>query len=223
VLAFMSPVMGRTLGGYRRTGRRRRAHPTRRSPARATRPPRAQRGGMWFRQWKTVMRYWPPGTVSNTYPSSARAGKAPRGPWCPEIVGAIAPVIDAFERLSVGYSVVGSVASSAHGIARATLDADLVADLGAEHVDPLVDALIDDYYIDRDAAAEAIRRRAMFNVVHLETMLKVDIYLLTGRPFDRESFRRRIFAALEDADDARQYAIDTPEDTVLHKLEWCRA
>ncbi len=141
----------------------------------------------------------------------------------PEIVAAISPVIDAFERLSVSYSVVGSVASSAHGIARATLDADLVADLRAEHVDPLVDALIDDYYIDRDAAADAVRGRAMFNVVHLETMLKVDIYVLTGRPFDRESFRRRVFAALDDADDPRHYAVDTPEDTVLHKLEWYRA
>jgi hypothetical protein len=43
----------------------------------------------------------------------------------PDIVAAISPVIDALERLSVSYSVVGSVASSAHGIARATLDADV--------------------------------------------------------------------------------------------------
>jgi hypothetical protein len=141
----------------------------------------------------------------------------------PEIVAAISPVIAAFETLSVSYSVVGSVASSAHGIARSTLDADVVADLRPEHVDPLVDALIDDYYIDRDAAAAAVRHKSMFNVVHLETMLKVDIYVLTGRPFDRESFGRRAPAALDDAEDAREYMVDTPEDTILHKLEWYRA
>lgn len=141
----------------------------------------------------------------------------------PDIVAAITPVVDAFGRLSVKYAVVGSVASSAHGIARATLDADLVADLKAEHVEPLVVALIDDYYIDRDAAADAVRRRAMFNVVHLQTMLKVDIYVLTDRPFDRESFQRRLVVPLEDVDDAREYSVDTPEDTVLHKLEWYRA
>jgi hypothetical protein len=141
----------------------------------------------------------------------------------PEIVAAISPVIDAFERLSVRYSIVGSVASSAHGIARATLDADLVADLDAERVDPLVDALTDDYYIDRDAAADAVRRVAMFKVVQLETMLKVDIYVLTGRPFDGESFRRRVLVALEGTDHAREYSVDTAEDTVLHKLEWYRA
>jgi hypothetical protein len=141
----------------------------------------------------------------------------------PDIVAAISPVVDAFEQLAVSYSVVGSVASSAHGVARATLDAVLVADLKSEHVDALVDALIDDYYIDRDAASDAVRRRAMFNVVHLQTMLKVAIYVLTDRPFDRESFRRRVEAPLEDSDGARQYAVDTPEDTVLHKLEWYRA
>jgi hypothetical protein len=95
--------------------------------------------------------------------------------------------------------------------------------LKTEHVDALVDALIDDYYVDRDAAMDAVRRRAMFNLVHLQTMLKVDVYVLTGRPFDRESFRRRQEAPLEDAEGARRYAVDTPEDTVLHKLEWYRA
>jgi hypothetical protein len=141
----------------------------------------------------------------------------------PDIVAALSPIVDMFDQLLVSYSVVGSVASSAHGIARATLDADLVADLKMEHVDTLVGALIDDYYIDRDAVEDAVRRRAMFNVVHLHTMLKVDVYILTGRPFDRESFRRRLEAPLEDTEGARQYAVDTPEDTVLHKLEWYRA
>ena len=119
--------------------------------------------------------------------------------------------------------MVGSVASSAHGIARATLDADLVADLRGSHVEPLVSTLIDAYYIDRDAVLDAVRRRAMFNVVHLATMLKVDIYVLTARALDQESFRRRGTAKLEPVADARAFSLDTPEDTVLHKLEWFRA
>jgi hypothetical protein len=141
----------------------------------------------------------------------------------PDILSALIPIIDAFESLSVPCSLAGSVASSAHGIARATLDVDIVADLRAHHVEPRVAALACDYYVDRDAAADAVRRRAMFNVVHLATMLKVDIYLLGARPFDRESFGRRGRIALEDREGARQYALDTPEDTVLHKLEGYRA
>jgi hypothetical protein len=140
----------------------------------------------------------------------------------PDLLAALTPVADALDRLAVGYCVVGSVASSAHGIARASIDADIVADLEPEHVDPLVAALEADYYIDRDAVADAIRRRSMFNVVHLETMLKVDVYVLTARQFDRESFARRSAGAL-DPTAGRRYAVASAEDTVLHKLEWYRA
>jgi hypothetical protein len=141
----------------------------------------------------------------------------------PDIVAAIRPIVDLFDRIGVAYSVVGSVASSAHGIARATLDVDLVADLPGRLVHEVVSALHDAYYIDRDMAADAVQRKAMFNVVHLATMLKVDIYVLTDRPFDRESFRRRRALALEEEPSARSYQVDTPEDTVIHKLEWFRA
>jgi hypothetical protein len=140
----------------------------------------------------------------------------------PDLLAALTPVADVLDRLSVPYCVVGSVASSAHGIARASIDADVVADLEPQHIDALVDALVDGYYIDRDAVADAIGRRSMFNVVHLETMLKVDIYVLTARPFDRESFARRSAGALDPAA-GRSYSVASAEDTVLHKLEWHRA
>ncbi len=54
-------------------------------------------------------------------------------------------------------------------------------------------------------------------------MMKVDIYVLSERSFDRESFRRRRSAQLEDRPEAAPYAIETSEDTILHKLEWYRA
>jgi hypothetical protein len=141
----------------------------------------------------------------------------------PDIVAAMAPIIDALSRIGVAYSVVGSVASSAHGVARATLDVDIVADLRAEHVEPLVAAISGEYYVDRDAARDAVASRGLFNVVHLATMLKVDVYVLPRRSFDRQSFERRREAPLEDCAGARSYSVETPEDTLLHKLEWYRA
>lgn len=141
----------------------------------------------------------------------------------PDIADALAPVVAVFERLGVPYAVVGSVASSAHGVARATLDVDLVADLRIEQVDPFVAEISDAYYVDLDAAREAVRRRGLFNTVHLATMLKVDIYVLPERSFDRESFRRRRTLRLEDSRGAASYSVETPEDTILHKLEWYRA
>lgn len=141
----------------------------------------------------------------------------------PDLLAAVTPVVDALDALGVAYSIVGSVASSAHGIARSTLDADVVADLHASQVAALVARLERDYYVDLDAANDAVRRRGMFNVIHLATMVKVDIYILTQRDFDRTSFERRTPRALPDEPDARTFQVDTPEDTVLHKLEWYRA
>ncbi len=47
-------------------------------------------------------------------------------------------VTSCLDELAVSYVVVGSVASSVHGILRSTADADVVAALRLEHVEPLV-------------------------------------------------------------------------------------
>ena len=140
----------------------------------------------------------------------------------PDLIAALVPVVEALEALGVEYSVVGSVASSTHGVARSTVDADIVADLAGLHVDALVARLEEAYYVDRDVAADAVRRRSMFNVIHLATMLKVDVYVLSGRAFDRSSFARRAAGRLTDEPGARSFVVDTPEDTILHQLEWYR-
>jgi hypothetical protein len=54
--------------------------------------------------------------------------------------------------------VCGSIASSAHGIARASIDADLVADLRPAHVAPLVVALGDAYYVSEERVRDAVLR-----------------------------------------------------------------
>lgn len=59
----------------------------------------------------------------------------------PNILTAVAPVIEALERAGVAYFIGGSVASSVYGMPRSTMDVDLVADLRSEHVRPLVEQL----------------------------------------------------------------------------------
>ena len=137
-----------------------------------------------------------------------------------DILGAVRPVVDALDRLGVRHHVGGSVASSALGIARSTLDVDLVADLRSDHVDDLVLALERDYYIDGDMIRDAIRRRSCFNVIHLATMLKVDIFVLGQRPYDLIAFSRAAPVTLEEDPDARSYLLASAEDTILNKLEW---
>jgi hypothetical protein len=96
-------------------------------------------------------------------------------------------VTDALETLGVPYVIGGSLASAVHGVVRATMDADLVADLRPEHTEPLARALGDAFYVDVEAIRDAIHRRSSFNVIHLETMFKVDIFV-PRRPFPHQGY-----------------------------------
>ncbi len=98
-----------------------------------------------------------------------------------DVLIAVLPVIDTLERLGVPYYVGGSLASSAHGVVRATADADLVADLQPRHVAGLVDALQANYYIHAGAIHEAISRSSCFNLIHLATYFKVDVFVFKVR------------------------------------------
>jgi hypothetical protein len=137
-----------------------------------------------------------------------------------DVLAAITPVVEALERLGVTYHIGGSVASSVYGIMRATIDADIIADLRLEQARPLMKQLQAIYYIDEDMIRDAIRRRTEFNVIHFDTMLKVDIFLPKSRLFDQEQ-RRRIQLELL-AEGTRPFYMASPEDTILNKLEWYR-
>src|SRR5215510_1957263 len=138
-----------------------------------------------------------------------------------ELWDALIPVVEALVALDVPYYVGGSIASSVTGVARATLDADLVAALRSEHAEPLAALLLPHYYVDVEMIQNAIRRSSSFNVIHLATMFKVDIFVPQDTPFARENMRRRI--ALEVPEIGRTLYICAPEDIVLHKLSWYAA
>src|SRR5690606_7490377 len=88
----------------------------------------------------------------------------------------VAQIVNAFDTLGAEYVVGGSLASSAYGIPRATQDVDLVATTNAAHAEPLARLLRSDFYVDVDMILDAVRRRASFNVIHLATMFKADVF-----------------------------------------------
>lgn len=139
----------------------------------------------------------------------------------PEPVAVTLLVIEALEALDVPYLIGGSLASAVHGVARTTVDVDLVADLRPEHAERLAQALSDAFYVDTEAIQDAIRRRSSFNVIHLETMFKVDVFVCKQRPFDQAQFERRTTQVIA-TDPERTAYVASAEDTVLTKLEWYR-
>lgn len=141
----------------------------------------------------------------------------------PDIITALGPVIDALEALGVRYHIGGSIASSAQGVARATLDVDIVADLREADAAQLAEMLEGDFYVDGEVIRNAVRRKASFNVIHLPTMMKIDVFAVKERPYSRQAFERMRADTLEDRDGARRFFFCAPEDTILAKLEWYRS
>jgi hypothetical protein len=139
-----------------------------------------------------------------------------------DVLIAVLPVIDTLERLGVPYYVGGSLASSAHGVVRATVDADLVADLQPRHAAGLVDALQADYYIHAGMIDEAISRRSCFNLIHLATSFKVDVFVFKKRAYDLAALARKERRSIDPASPESQVFFASAEDTVLAKLEWYR-
>jgi hypothetical protein len=130
-------------------------------------------------------------------------------------------VANALNALGVPYAIGGSFASAVHGVIRATMDADLVADLRMEHAEPLAQALGDAFYADVEMIRDAIRRHGSFNLIHMDTMFKVDIFVAKPRPFDRSQLARRQLHLLSEDPECYAY-VTSAEDIVLSKLEWYR-
>jgi hypothetical protein len=140
-----------------------------------------------------------------------------------DVLAALEPVVDALTAVGARYRIGGSVASSALGVPRSTLDIDLACELGPSQITAFVARLIDHYYVDEDMIRDAVRRQSCCNLIHLETMLKVDLFVRRERAFEDAAFERCTRRALDDSSVARQFDVTTAEDIILHKLEWFRA
>ncbi len=131
--------------------------------------------------------------------------------------------IRTLEQLNVPYYIGGSIASSVYGFARATMDIDLVSELKQEHVKSLAESLKKEYFIDEEMIYDAIKNKTSFNLIHLSTMMKIDVFIPAGRKFDRISFERRKKDKISDEPDSIQVFICSAEDTILSKLEWYKS
>ena len=132
-----------------------------------------------------------------------------------------ARVTTLLEKFKVRYLIVGSLASTVHGMVRTTQDSALVAEPGHEHIEPFVRELEGDFYIDEVMIVEAVAQRSNFNIIHRESFFKVDVFIPKMSLFMDEQFRRarRQILSVEPKIEA---VVATAEDTLLAKLEWYR-
>ena len=138
----------------------------------------------------------------------------------PTPVDALTRFLEILDRAEIPYSVGGSVASSTHGIPRMTMDVDLVADIKPAQVDEFVELLGAEFYADARMIREAIMRGRAFNIIHYQTAYKFDVFPLKTDEYSAVEFGRRTFSKVPWGDQSIEWAVATPEDTILRKLEW---
>ncbi len=138
--------------------------------------------------------------------------------------GAFKRVLEVLDRHEIPYAVVGSVASSIYGIPRTTRDVDLIVDLSPDRIAEFASELQAEFYADPDAMKEAIQHGRSFNLIHLTSSFRIDIFPLQHDEYSRVAFTRRRFAATKSlGGEPVECALASPEDTILGKLRSYRA
>lgn len=133
-----------------------------------------------------------------------------------DFIGRISAIL---EQVGIDYMVVGSMASTYHGIARTTHDIDIVVMLTPKNLPALLDAFSPErYYVSDVAAKDAVRRYSQFNIIDMETGWKADLIVRKPRPFSIEELQRRQRVTLL----GHELPIASAEDTIIAKLEWAR-
>lgn len=135
-----------------------------------------------------------------------------------QVLNEVTVVLD---RLNIVYALGGSLASSLHGERRFTNDADLSVEPFPGQEKTLVASFGSDYYVSLQAVQEAVQRRSSFNIIHLPTSFKVDLFVRKDRPFEAVALGRRRAHRYEDPSGPSVWVL-APEDVILYKLEWFR-
>ena len=131
----------------------------------------------------------------------------------------LAVLLDVTARLeSAGfeYMLTGSVAMNYYSQPRMTRDIDIVVSLAGSDADKIVKIFESDYYVSAEAVADAARQQSMFNIVHLESVVKVDFIVRKETEYRRLEFERRQRIRVGQA----EFWIVSKEDLILSKLCW---
>jgi hypothetical protein len=118
----------------------------------------------------------------------------------------------------IAYMLTGSVAMNYYAQPRMTRDIDLVVALDPGDVARLRELFGGDYYLPEADLERALATAGMFNIVHLESVIKVDFIVRKREPYRETEFSRRALVDLP----GFQIWIASREDLILSKLVWAK-
>jgi hypothetical protein len=118
----------------------------------------------------------------------------------------------------IGYMLTGSIAMNYYAEPRMTRDIDIVVELGPEDAERIVQLFSPDYYLAREAVDSSIKHQSLFNLIHGESVIKVDCIVRKQSAFRLNEFERRKRVQLRDF----ETWVVTKEDLILSKLFWAK-
>ena len=130
-------------------------------------------------------------------------------------------VRDVSQRLDgadIGYMLTGSMAMNYYAQPRMTRDIDVVVALRPVDAERMVKLFSPDYYVSREAVDSSIKRQSMFNLIHNESVIKVDCIVRKQNEYRLNEFNRRQRIKIQDF----ETWIVSKEDLILSKLFWAK-
>lgn len=125
-------------------------------------------------------------------------------------------VINRLQKVGIPHMVTGGLAVTVWGRPRSTVDIDIVIDLKEKDKDKIIKIFKKDFYIDGEAIDLALSKMFFFNIIELESNVKVDFYLLKQNEYGKIRFERRKRRKIL----GMNIDIISPEDLILIKLKW---
>jgi hypothetical protein len=121
-------------------------------------------------------------------------------------------------KLKIPFMLTGSMAMNYYAPPRMTRDIDLVIEMKPEDVSAFWEAFASEYYVSREAALVAVQSVRPFNLIHKESVIKVDCIVRRNSAHARVEFARRQAVQIRDF----QTFIASKEDLIISKLWWAR-
>jgi hypothetical protein len=133
-----------------------------------------------------------------------------------DVLTAMLPALDACDEQNIFCYLGGSIASSLHGMQQMAQDIDLVLELNAIHLSALLPLLKQHYVFDETALREAVAGRSICSLIHLDTLLKVDLVMVRTAPL--ETALRPLIKAYQLDEHARPVQVASASEMILFKL-----
>src|SRR5438067_5192176 len=123
-----------------------------------------------------------------------------------------------FEQAGIPYMLTGSMAMNYYAQPRMTRDIDVVIAIGPEDVGRVTALFRPDYYVSEENIRESLAHESIFNLIHHESVIKVDCIIRKSSEYGRTEFERRQRISILDF----TTFIVSKEDLIISKLSWAK-